>query len=82
VTDRAGDADRKALLIERDMLAALVAAAPRGRPEIVDRLRLVTTELLKLELGNESRKARKPDRRFLPVPDGTDANDRTRWWDR
>jgi len=40
----------EALRIERDMLAGLVAAAPRGRPEIVSRLRLVTTELLRLEL--------------------------------
>jgi len=44
----------EALRIERDMLAALVAAAPRGRPEIVGRLRLVTTELLRLELAPQS----------------------------
>ena len=41
--------DREALQVERGMLQRLAAAAPRGRPEIMARLRLVTAELLKLE---------------------------------
>lgn len=41
---------REALTIERDMLRALAADAPRGRPEILRRLRIITAELLRLEL--------------------------------
>ncbi len=33
------------------MLRALAAAAPRSRPEILTRLRIVTSELLALELN-------------------------------
>lgn len=85
-----------ALRIERDMLAALVAAAPRGRPEIVGRLRLVTTELLRAELGGATYdptvKGRvwpeTPSTAFggppPPAPTGEEprVSDRTRWWDR
>lgn len=74
-----------ALRIERDMLAALVAAAPRGRPEIVGRLRLVTTELLRTELAGKPERRSDAPSTAPPSSTGEDpgeVSDRTRWWDR